>query len=65
MLENPNDVLVRIEKIVGPDGYIPISRAAFYQGIKDGIYPRPVRLGKRTSVWRLSDLLLVIQEAHQ
>jgi prophage regulatory protein len=64
MQENPVDALVRIEKIVGPNGILPISRSAFYQGIKDGIYPKPVRLGKRTSAWRMSELLAVIKGAH-
>jgi prophage regulatory protein len=65
MQGQPTDALVRIEKIVGPNGLIPISRSAFYQGIKDGIYPKPVRLGKRTSAWRMSDLMLVVSEARQ
>ncbi|QDM16062.1 AlpA family phage regulatory protein [Tardiphaga sp. vice304] len=59
------ETLVRIEAIVGKTGLIPVSRSAFYQGIKDGIYPKPVRLGKRTSVWRMSELMQVISGAHQ
>jgi prophage regulatory protein len=61
MHEKPTDALVRIGKIVGPNGLIPVSRSSFYQGIRDGIYPKPVRLGKRTSAWRMSELMLVIQ----
>jgi len=37
MYDNQVDALVRIEKIVGPNGILPISRSAFYQGIKEGI----------------------------
>jgi predicted DNA-binding transcriptional regulator AlpA len=62
MQGNPTDALVRIEKIVGPNGLIPISRSAFYAGIKEGIYPKPVRLGKRTSAWRMSDLMRVVKK---
>jgi predicted DNA-binding transcriptional regulator AlpA len=66
MQEKPTDALVRIGKIVGPNGLIPISRSSFYQGIRDGIYPKAVRLGKRTSVWRMSELMRVIErEAEQ
>jgi prophage regulatory protein len=61
MHEKPSDALVRIGKIVGPNGLIPVSRSSFYQGIRDGIYPRAVRLGKRTSVWRMSELMRVIE----
>jgi prophage regulatory protein len=61
MQEKPNDALVRIEKIIGPNGIIPISRSSFYQGIRDGIYPKAVRLGKRSSAWRMSELMRVIR----
>lgn len=30
---------------------LPISRTSFYDGIKLGLYPQPIKLGKRTSVW--------------
>jgi prophage regulatory protein len=62
MHEKPTDALVRIGKIVGPNGIIPVSRSSFYQGIRDGIYPKPVRLGKRTSAWRMSDLMRVVKK---
>jgi hypothetical protein len=34
---------------------IPISKTQWYDGIKKGIYPAPVHLG-RTAVWRVSDI---------
>jgi predicted DNA-binding transcriptional regulator AlpA len=61
MDEKASDALVRIGRIVGPNGLIPVSRTSFYQGIRDGIYPKAVRLGKRTSVWRMSELMRVIE----
>jgi prophage regulatory protein len=65
MRYNPPDALIRIEKIIGPNGYIPVSRSSFYEGIKLGIYPKPIRLGKRTSAWRLSEILAVVQGEHK
>ncbi|PZP93738.1 MAG: DNA-binding protein [Variovorax paradoxus] len=35
---------------------VPVSRAAFYSGMQTGLYPRPVRIGKRTVAWRESDI---------
>jgi prophage regulatory protein len=61
MHEKPADALVRIGKIVGPNGLIPVSRSSFYQGIRDGIYPKAVKLGKRASAWRMSELMRVIE----
>lgn len=34
---------------------VPVSKTTWYQGIKSGIYPAPVHLGK-TAVWRVSDI---------
>jgi prophage regulatory protein len=44
---------------------IPISRSAWYQGIKDGIYPKQVKLGPRTSAWRVEDIRLLIEKGVQ
>ena len=40
-----------------------IGRTAFYEGIKLGIYPKPIRLGKRTAVWLYRELKEVIKQA--
>ena len=40
---------------------IPISKSSFYDGIKKGIYPRPVKLSARTSAWRVEDILSLIE----
>ena len=34
----------------------PVGRSSFYAGIKKGLYPAPVKLGKRTSAWRAEDI---------
>jgi len=41
----------------------PISKTAWYQGIRDGRYPKPVKLGARTVAWRKSDILALIERA--
>ena len=65
MSDAETDRLIRLREIIGPAGLIPVSRSSFYQGVRDGIYPAPIRLGKRTSAWRLSDLMAVIRGEHQ
>ncbi|PLK49426.1 AlpA family transcriptional regulator [Uliginosibacterium sp. TH139] len=35
---------------------IPISRATWYEGIKKGRFPAPVKLGPRVSLWRRTDI---------
>ena len=57
------DPLLRLPQVVGPKGLLPISRSAFYAGIKDGRFPRPIRLGPRTSAWSKSAIIAIIEEA--
>lgn len=38
----------------------PISKSKLYAGIAAGEYPAPVRLGKRTSAWRVQDVRALI-----
>jgi len=45
----------------GIRGIMPISRAAWYAGIKDGRYPKPVKLSEKTSAWRSSDIEALVE----
>lgn len=40
---------------------IPVSRSTWYLGIRKGIYPKPVKIGKRASAWRLSDIQKLVE----
>ena len=42
---------------------IPISRAAWWAGIKTGKYPKPLKLGSRTTVWREADIIELINSS--
>ena len=41
---------------------VPVSRSAWYQGVKTGKFPPPIKLGPKTSAWRESDVNRLIQE---
>ena len=41
---------------------IPVSRSAWYLGIQQGQYPRPVKLGPRSSAWRVEDIRELINK---
>ncbi len=43
-------------------GLLGICRSSFLDGVKKGIYPAPVRLGRRT-LWRSEDIRKLIQRA--
>lgn len=61
----PNDPLLRISSVIAPGGPLPISRSSFYQGIREGRYPAPLKLGPRTSVWRQSDIDKLVESLAQ
>ena len=40
---------------------IPVSRSAWYDGVAEGRYPAPVRLGPRTAAYRVEDIVALIE----
>jgi len=41
---------------------IPVSRASWWAGVAEGRYPPSVKLGPRTTAWRVQDILNLVQE---
>ena len=39
----------------------PISKSAWWKGCATGRYPRPVKIGSRTTVWRAEDIRAFIE----
>jgi predicted DNA-binding transcriptional regulator AlpA len=60
-MEKTQDQLLRIKDIIGVGGVFPVGRTAFYRLVKDGILPRPIKLG-RVSAWRMSDIQKAISD---
>jgi prophage regulatory protein len=57
----PETGFLRIWQIVGNKktnipALIPISRTSFLNGVKSGKYPQPVKLGERTTAWKVEDI---------
>ena len=50
MLE-PEQAAARLLRIGTVEDWVGLKRSAIYQLIAQGIFPRPVKLGKRISVW--------------
>jgi len=55
----PNDGYVRLPAILA---FLSISKTTFYSGIRSGIFPKPLKLSKRTSVWRALDIRQIVDE---
>lgn len=42
----------------------PISKSAWWEGCRTGRYPKPVKLGPRTTVWRAEDITAFINRVN-
>ncbi len=61
--ELPASGFVRLPTIIGSDerpGVYPVSKSAWYAGIRRGDYPPPEKLGPRCSGWRVEDIRALI-----
>ena len=66
----PETGFLRLSQIIGnPKAnppippIIPVSKSSWWAGCKSGRYPKPVKLGDRTTAWRVSDILALIAAA--
>jgi len=57
----PETGLVRLWQILGDrkkgvPPVIPVSKSTWWAGVKDGRYPKPIKLGERTTCWDVRDI---------
>nr|WP_076486127.1 AlpA family phage regulatory protein [Rhodobacter aestuarii] len=52
----PQSGLVRLSAILAPEGPIPVSKSTWWAGVRTGRFPQPLKLGPRTTVWRVDDI---------
>ena len=60
------DSFLRLKQILGTKaapGIIPISKSSWWAGVKEGRFPQPTKLGKRTTVWRMSDIRQLVEKS--
>lgn len=57
----PETGLLRIRQIIAPYGPIPVSKSTWWAGVKDGRFPKPMKLGARVTVWRVEDIRDLIE----
>jgi len=61
---------LRLRQIIGDPSatppiapLIPVSRSTWWQGVKDGRFPAPIKLAKRITVWRAHEIFDWISQA--
>ncbi|HET8553310.1 MAG TPA: AlpA family phage regulatory protein [Rhodanobacteraceae bacterium] len=64
----PETGFVRLSQIVGnpkaeppiPPIY-PVSASTWWAGVRAGRFPKPIKLGPRTTAWRVEDIRALIE----
>ena len=64
----PETGLVRLSQILGDrkkgiPPIIPVSKSAWWAGVKTGRYPKPIKLGVRTTCWNVLDIRQIINQS--
>ena len=59
----PDEGFVRLSTILAPGGPIPVSKSTWWAGVKSGRFPKPVKLGPRTTAWNVKDIRSLIDRA--
>ena len=52
------DRLIRLREVLE---LIPVSKSTWWEGVKSGRFPSPVRLGAKLTCWRLADILELVE----
>jgi prophage regulatory protein len=67
MSELPQTGYLRLTQILGnpkaeppTPALIPVSKSTWWQGVKNGRFPKPVKLSARTTAWRVEDIRALI-----
>lgn len=68
MNQLPQTGFLRLPQIIGNKKstppippIIPVSKSTWWEGIKSGRFPKPIKLGPRTTAWRVEDIHALIK----
>lgn len=56
--ELPKEGYVRLPQVLA---VIPVCKSTWWAGVKSGKFPKPVKLGPRTTAWKVNDLRSLIE----
>lgn len=62
---------LRVAQIIGNPkanppkiGLLPIGKSTWWAGVKSGRFPKPVKLGPRTTAWKVEDIKALIESTN-
>jgi len=64
----PETGFLRLPQIIGDPQkglppIIPVKKTCWWDGVKSGRFPKPVKLGPRVTAWRVEDIRALIAAA--
>lgn len=72
MIQLPETGFLRLSQIVGNrkadppiPAVIPVGRSTWWEGVRAGKYPQPVKLGPKTTAWKVEDIRALIARSAQ
>jgi predicted DNA-binding transcriptional regulator AlpA len=59
MIQNtPSTGFLRLPQVLA---IIPISKSVWWEGCRTGRFPKPIKLGPRTTAWKTEDVAALVQ----
>ena len=55
----PNTGYLRLPQVLR---FFPVGKSTWWDGVKNGRFPEPVKLGPRTTAWRAEDIHELIRD---
>lgn len=55
----PHIGLLRLPQVLE---IIPVSKSTWWAGVKSGRYPKPIKLGPRTTAWQAEDIRALLND---
>lgn len=66
----PETGFLRLPQIIGDPkadppipAIVPVGKSTWWNGVKSGRFPKPIKLGPRTTVWRVEDVMTLVTNA--
>lgn len=59
MHDLPETGFLRLKQVLD---FIPIGKTCWWEGVKSGRYPKPVKLSERCTAWRAEDIRHLIHD---
>ena len=69
-IQLPETGFLRLAQIIGNPKtgippIIPVCSSTWWSGVKSGRFPKPLKLGPRTTVWRAEDIRALIEQGEE